>query len=74
MLHCAAGLRTPTAGIVELDQLSGGQKQRVAVARALITGPGVLADEPAGALDIRSGAREVLGRLRGLADQGQATA
>ncbi|MEU6644129.1 ABC transporter ATP-binding protein [Saccharomonospora sp. NPDC046836] len=53
------------------DQLSGGQKQRVAVARALITGPDVVfADEPTGALDIRS-AREVLSLLRQLADQGQ---
>ncbi|MEV0646249.1 ABC transporter ATP-binding protein [Phytomonospora sp. NPDC050363] len=52
-------------------QLSGGQKQRVAVARALITGPEVVfADEPTGALDIRS-ARDVLGLLRDLADNGQ---
>ncbi|GGQ24552.1 ABC transporter ATP-binding protein [Streptosporangium pseudovulgare] len=52
-------------------QLSGGQKQRVAVARALIAGPDIVfADEPTGALDIRS-AREVLRLMRELADHGQ---
>ena len=51
-------------------QMSGGQQQRIAAARALILRPDiVLADEPTGALDSRTG-REVLRFLQKLNQEG----
>ena len=51
-------------------EMSGGQQQRVAIARAIATKPPIImADEPTGALDSRTG-KHVLEILHGLHDDG----
>lgn len=65
-LHLLEQVGIPEKAMKLPGELSGGQKQRVSIARSLAAGPALLlADEPTGALDSKTGAEilELFGEL-----------
>ena len=65
-LHLLEQVGIPEKAFKLPGELSGGQKQRVSIARSLAAGPAILlADEPTGALDSKTGAEilELFGHL-----------